>query len=249
MNLLLLRKIRERLLKENKLKRYLIYVLGEIVLVVIGILIALQVNNQNELRKKHNLEIKLLSNLKSDLILDSEDLKHIIKRRNSKALSSQKMVSYHNNNQVDTLKNYYYNFANVLYWEVHYPNNKTFQELINSGNFSLITNKTIKRNLLEIESKYNQIKELREHMNADYEMFFYKEYKNIFDFSTAINVWANPKQNHQLSQSEVENCLNKVAIKNGFTLAAFNNAELGAKSQDILDLVEKTKILIDNELE
>ncbi|MDR9449175.1 MAG: DUF6090 family protein [Psychroflexus sp.] len=96
MNLLLIRKIRERLLKESKIKRYLIYVLGETVLVVIGILIALQVINQNELRKKHNLEMKLLSNLKSDLNLESGDLKHIIKRRNSKALSAQKMSGYHN---------------------------------------------------------------------------------------------------------------------------------------------------------
>lgn len=249
MNLLFLKKIRERLLKENKFKRYLIYAFGEIILVVIGILIALQVNNLNELSKKHDLEMKLLSNLKNDLNMESDDLKHIVKRRNSKALSAQKMAGYHNKMQVDTLKNYYSNFANVLYWEVHYPNNKTFQELINSGNFSLIKNKTIKRNLLEIEGKYNQIKELREHMNADYEMFFYKEYKKIFDFSTAINVWAKPQQNHQLSPSEVENCLNNTAIKNGYTLAAFNNAELGKKSQEVLNLVEKTIILINEELD
>lgn len=242
------RKVRERLLKQNKLKRYLIYALGEIILVVIGILIALQVNNQNELRKKHNLELKFISNIKNDLQSESEDLQNIIKRRESKALSARKMAGYHAKGKVDTLKKYYTNFANVLYWEVHHPNDKTFRELINSGNLSLIKNKQIKRNLLEMESQYNQIQELREHTKHDYEMFFYNEYKDIFNFSTAINAWANPDGNHKLSQAEVEKCLKNDAIKNGYTLAAFNNTEIGNRSKEVLKIVEKTIALIDEEM-
>ena len=42
------RKIRQRLLTENKFSKYLLYAIGEIILVVIGILIALQINNANE---------------------------------------------------------------------------------------------------------------------------------------------------------------------------------------------------------
>ncbi|MFH4968141.1 DUF6090 family protein [Gaetbulibacter sp. M240] len=49
------RKIRQNLLSEGKTFNYLKYALGEIALVVIGILIALQVNNWNEKRKEHNL--------------------------------------------------------------------------------------------------------------------------------------------------------------------------------------------------
>lgn len=49
------RRIRQRLLSENKFSRYLIYALGEIVLVVIGILIALQLNILNEARKEKQL--------------------------------------------------------------------------------------------------------------------------------------------------------------------------------------------------
>ena len=46
------RKIRQKLLNENRFSKYLVYAIGEIVLVMIGILLALQVNNWNELRKK-----------------------------------------------------------------------------------------------------------------------------------------------------------------------------------------------------
>ena len=61
------------MLTENKFSKYLIYAIGEIILVVIGILIALQVNNLNEQNKKEQLRVNyvnsLLSDLESDIIL------------------------------------------------------------------------------------------------------------------------------------------------------------------------------------
>jgi hypothetical protein len=55
------------MLTENKFSKYLIYAIGEIVLVVIGILIALQINNQNEYRKERAEEIKMLENFKTTI--------------------------------------------------------------------------------------------------------------------------------------------------------------------------------------
>jgi len=69
------RKIRQNLLMENKTGKYLKYAIGEIVLVVIGILIALQVNNWNESRKLRNTEIGLLKELRADLTATLDDLK------------------------------------------------------------------------------------------------------------------------------------------------------------------------------
>ncbi|WP_298239309.1 DUF6090 family protein [uncultured Algibacter sp.] len=60
------RNIRKKLLAEGNTSKYLKYAIGEIVLVVIGILIALQINNWNENRLEQNEEIKLLENLKID---------------------------------------------------------------------------------------------------------------------------------------------------------------------------------------
>jgi len=61
------RKIRQKMLNENKFNTYLIYAIGEIVLVVIGILIALSINNWNENRKLQNEELSLLLEVKSNL--------------------------------------------------------------------------------------------------------------------------------------------------------------------------------------
>jgi len=66
-----LRRIRRDLINENKVSIYLIYAIGEVVLVVFGILIALQINNWNEskiLTKKEIANLKeIKKNLKSDL--------------------------------------------------------------------------------------------------------------------------------------------------------------------------------------
>ncbi len=68
------RKIRQQLLAENKFTKYLIYALGEIVLVVIGILIALQINNWNEAQKDHAYEVKMLTEIVNGLETDRSNL-------------------------------------------------------------------------------------------------------------------------------------------------------------------------------
>ena len=65
------RHIRQSMIKENRTSKYLLYAIGEIILVVIGILIALQINNWNEERKTTANLSKALKALKTDLVQDS----------------------------------------------------------------------------------------------------------------------------------------------------------------------------------
>ncbi|WP_231749530.1 DUF6090 family protein, partial [Polaribacter sp. BAL334] len=64
------RKIRKHLLAENKFSKYLIYAIGEIILVVIGILIALQINNWNNDNIERELELNMLSEILTNLEKD-----------------------------------------------------------------------------------------------------------------------------------------------------------------------------------
>jgi hypothetical protein len=66
--------IRQRLLSQNRFTRYLIYAIGEIVLVVIGILIALQINNYSEIQKLRKKEVILLNEMKQNLTEDLADI-------------------------------------------------------------------------------------------------------------------------------------------------------------------------------
>jgi len=61
------RHIRKSLMEQNKIRTYLLYAIGEILLVVIGIPIALQVNNWNEQRKLDRLELNLLNEIRLNL--------------------------------------------------------------------------------------------------------------------------------------------------------------------------------------
>jgi hypothetical protein len=73
------RKIRQKLLSENRFSRYLVYAVGEIVLVVIGILIALQINNWN-LERISRSELKLVYQIiKADLVEDINETGVFIK--------------------------------------------------------------------------------------------------------------------------------------------------------------------------
>jgi hypothetical protein len=91
----LFRKIRQSLLKEHKITQYLAYAIGEIFLVVIGILIALQINTWNEERKNRAYEIKMLRELKSTLDKDIRYFTSQIRMLNAKERSANKLLEYY----------------------------------------------------------------------------------------------------------------------------------------------------------
>ena len=88
------RKIRLQLLTEKKISRYFLYAIGEIILVVLGILIALSVNNWNEERKTEKLEINMLDQVKKGLIFDLNQVEEIIELQNTYIRSHQILIKW-----------------------------------------------------------------------------------------------------------------------------------------------------------
>ena len=93
------RKIRQKLLTENKFSKYLIYAIGEIILVVIGILIALQINNWNDWRKYRVKEKEVLVNLSENFELNIESLKSDIEILQEFNVSSRIVLNVLDNQQ------------------------------------------------------------------------------------------------------------------------------------------------------
>ena len=87
------RKIRRNLLSEGKTGKYFKYAIGEIILVVIGILIALQINNWNENRKIQKLEAQIYTELKSDLLQTRNDIKTTISKHKEIFKTSQQLIT------------------------------------------------------------------------------------------------------------------------------------------------------------
>lgn len=87
-----LRKIRQHLLSENKFSKYTLYAIGEIVLVTIGILLALQINNWNERQNENKVELKMLRSLKADLQRDILNLQNKINSDSTIAESNKELL-------------------------------------------------------------------------------------------------------------------------------------------------------------
>jgi hypothetical protein len=173
----LFRKIRERLLKENKLTRYLIYGIGEITLVVIGILIAVAINNSNIEKIDELKETKYLNNIKLDLQKDLASLDFNLTLRKERYRGTSKLISQINGQPIENLTELVINVANTLNEQRFAPNNSTYNELASSGNPNLISSDAIKILILELEELYK-----KNSFAIDHETFDYREYisKPIF---------------------------------------------------------------------
>ncbi|MCA0154264.1 DUF6090 family protein [Winogradskyella vincentii] len=88
------RKIRQNLLSENKFSKYLIYAIGEIVLVVIGILIALQINNWNEERKIENMGKEYIGEIYTDLKNEVSNIEEILIGLRTQANGTENVLSF-----------------------------------------------------------------------------------------------------------------------------------------------------------
>ena len=108
------RTLRQRLLTENKFSKYLLYAIGEILLVVIGILIALQVNNWNEERNRTNTEIEYLKRLRSDLANDTAYYHRRIKYSN-KVIADHKEAIKATYTQISNPRDFYQSLKKIEY--------------------------------------------------------------------------------------------------------------------------------------
>jgi len=90
------------MLTENKFSKYLIYAIGEIILVVIGILIALQINNWNENRKQVIAEQEILISLQKELETNKNNLLFYINKYEKQYKNGIYLLSLFNKN-IDTL--------------------------------------------------------------------------------------------------------------------------------------------------
>lgn len=137
------RNIRKKMATENKASAYLRYSIGEIVLVVIGILIALSINNWNEEQKKLKLKKSYIENLINDLQKDTVQLNASLKFNINQLSTADSIMSFFNdpNTDANAVLNRYLNTPGFMGLRViNTYNSNTFNLLISSGNIDLFSN-------------------------------------------------------------------------------------------------------------
>ncbi|WP_053992182.1 DUF6090 family protein [Mangrovimonas sp. TPBH4] len=197
------RNIRKALINEGKTTKYLKYAIGEIVLVVIGILIALQINNWNEERKDRKIEKEMLLSFASDLEGDCLHVTNLIHDYEndliyqdsilkvlfeSKTTSPEKFLIW--NYQIFVLQNYFE------------PTTGTYDESESSGRLQLITNKTIKERL---NSYYTYVKSDNTANRTNKEMTFDRSHPYFFSlFGASKELYKTRQRDYDLPSIDIK---------------------------------------------
>jgi len=147
------RNIRKNLLSQGKTGKYVKYAIGEIILVVIGILIALQINNLNEQRKQHNQEQDYLIALKREFENNLVEVDRVIKLNASLHKNALELSTYTGpdtpNITEEKFAKLYFGTVNA---EVQYrPGSGVTNEIINSGKLNIFQNKELKNALATLD--------------------------------------------------------------------------------------------------
>ncbi|PNQ73745.1 hypothetical protein C1T31_05265 [Hanstruepera neustonica] len=154
------RKIRYNLMNENKTGKYFKYAIGEIILVVIGILIALQINTWNQEHNNRKFEKEMMASIHSEFknnltkiktsIVQYDKTEQAIRFLMSKIKASSEELKTEN---IDSLL-----AAAVDVYEYH-PTQNILTEILSTGNLNLIKNDSLKYQLLHWSGEFNELNE------------------------------------------------------------------------------------------
>ena len=256
----LFRKTRQKLVSKNKTTKYLKYALGEVVLVVVGILIALQINNWNELRKERNREDKFLMSLKADLMVDLESLDNAIAHRTSKVvcanllLRPQEIGARSEVQRADSL------ITRLLGWIRFVPRTNTLDELISTGNLNIIANDSIKTMLLALREKHQEEDIYTEHMRREFDNYLYDRHSKLrqtaafidpeASFAASSIIGREPSDEEIATLAlQTNSFLSDMEVRNGLMLASLNNQSFLRNYKKMQANVRTLIGMIDKELE
>jgi hypothetical protein len=155
------RKIRQNMLTENKFSKYLLYAIGEIILVVIGILIALSINNSNNVKEQRKVEYEYLVSLQSEFQTNLDRLNTCISDNERMVQSANQLLSLFDKRVLDTISdksvsNYLFD---VFGKEARFfPSTGMVTDIISSGNLNLILNKKLRLQFSSFGSLLENVK-------------------------------------------------------------------------------------------
>ncbi|MBR9853632.1 MAG: hypothetical protein GYB37_03500 [Algicola sp.] len=152
------RKIRKALLSQNRFSKYLFYAIGEIILVVIGILLALQINTWNQEKNNKNEEQFYLNKLQVNLVQDTVYLSNRMRQLNFTldSLTSLEVLLRDKKLKEFTNENMFRSLIGLFRFQ---PQTSTFDNLISTGKLELISNQSI------VDSLFNYYNDLNNYTN------------------------------------------------------------------------------------
>ena len=156
------RQIRKGLLGDGATSKYLVYAIGEVALVVIGILIALSINNWNENQQQKKAESQYYQNIKRQITEDKQEIIGNINYNND-YLSQYKygiqIIEENDKSRLDTLG---YIALNLMKYSDVYIQGNIYETMVNSGEIKLLKNPNIIEGLRKLEEIYMYINKMED---------------------------------------------------------------------------------------
>ncbi|TAI48831.1 hypothetical protein [Flagellimonas allohymeniacidonis] len=148
------RTMRRDFIEEGKMLKYFKYAVGETALVVVGILIALNINNQNKVRIDKDAEQNFYSNTKQQLLDDAGNIRGQIQYNNTNGEQFQyamDIIDKQDRNQKDSLGRIGLNLLNYSDFD---RQGNIYETMVNSGEIKLLQNQEIIERLRQLEETY-----------------------------------------------------------------------------------------------
>ncbi len=249
-----IRKLRRVALTEGALGRYSAYAIGEIILVVVGILIALQINNYSDARKDRAREVGYLANIRADLVANITEMDRYLASRTESIAAAQRIVDHFDGKPIEDASAFNADGVRIYSWQRYYQINNTYQELVNSGNFALLTNDRIKHGLLDLEAQYKKMKGEEDHFRFDAETLLYRPlYESmdlnpiVLDFAYRVSQGQAGKEGGLTAQSFAGYLKNR-QLKNGFVMTILEFGTMNDQMREMKRLSQTLMAEIDAEI-
>jgi len=147
-------KLRIKEMLEGKMKRYIIFGIVEVFLVVTGILIALSINNWDNKKSQRKDELTIYKNIHNRIMDDREDVQGVIDHNDSHKMKFQfadQIISAKNRSKIDTLLKI---IPTLTEYSDFNKSSNIYQNLLNSGELKLLNNKNVTNLLQNLEETY-----------------------------------------------------------------------------------------------
>lgn len=238
----LLRKIRQQLIEKGNFKNYVFYAIGEIFLVMVGILLALQVNNWNQNKIEQKKERKALTDLYKEFKINKE---RIQKKQALRIQITPKLAKYVQ--QVTAGKVNYNTFKEFhkdqFMFGMTNPSNGVLNALISSGEIALISNDSLKYLISDWKNQAENLYE-NEEILWDSGLGYIESYsKKILSPTHNWDGW-----NSQKLEVAFKNLLSDIEYKNKLVGFQGVNAIVIEECDNILKLLERILLFLEEEI-
>lgn len=212
------RKTRKKLTNNNKPTKYMRYAIGEIFLVVIGILIALSINNWNEDRKEYSKIKKYAKSLIMDLEADIVETKIRLGQVEQIIISLDSLTNYVRNKKINEISNLdIFILTQYLIYRTHVWNRSTIDELKSSGSLSYIQNDLLSKKIVEYDA-------FTQHLELDFESDYSSSEYAMQQITQVLNInynYANQYETHPAKFISIID-LKKMTVYRELQLAKLN---------------------------